>query len=455
MPRRTLFPTPLTRLTFLLAFLLGISLNSVHAQTFQPVPVQYGCATFVEGQGLYVFGGRTQQALYSYQAFMLNLSVPWDIDRPVFKKLADGPAAFSSLCTLLPKGDEIFVVVSGIGYIYNINADSWTPLSISGLPSGYETLARADPETGLVYIIYGSGVVGGKVEQLVLNLETKTINTTAVPTSVNLIVPAHSAWSPTLRSFLLPAPYQPLMYTFSPSKVNGMSNGWSTVNVTGEGSPWRELICFAPAYNGSKMILFFNELSHNTIRILDVATQTWKNGNPTNIPALYYSSCAVSGDQFIVWGGTFAGNKMLNGTLVYNMKEANWTSTFVPSSQPTNTPDTTAPDNTKSSNGKMMTNIIVIAGVLLTVSLTVSCIYYGGKKRPHATNNQVGGAEEDLQDMESETNVSSTPGKVLSRGISSANPCLLWPQFHKCVLRTFQLNELHVRSARSATPSFH
>lgn len=229
---RSFYLTVLTLLTFILSSILDFPFGHFFfAQNFRPRPSGYACSVFVEGKGLYIFGGRNDVD-FLYQVFLIDFSVPWSTRDSVFKQLSESPVSvMSSTCTLLTNGKDIFVMVIGIGYIYDTLSDSWRSLNID-FPIGYQIAVSTDLETGLVYILRDARSAGWKLELTELNMETRTTNITATPLFELDASTTHYTWSASLRSFILPPAAPDILYIFTPSKVTGSSNGWSTMNAT-------------------------------------------------------------------------------------------------------------------------------------------------------------------------------------------------------------------------------
>lgn len=80
--------------------------------------------------------------------------------------------------------------------------------------------------------------------------------------------------------------------------------------------------CLVPAYGGSKMVLLGYDLFANAgaLYIFDVVKRSWKRMLAT--ASLGSGACAVSGDQFIVWGGEKDEytRVLQSNALVFNMK---------------------------------------------------------------------------------------------------------------------------------------
>ena len=318
------FPLPfIFTLHFVVLALLfsTLSIPSIHAQKFQPIPVAYPAYASIEGQGFYIIGGAKEAITGTSitQAFMIDLSVSWNASDPVFKKLPEGPGSAFAPTTVLSDGD-IFTLHIGVGYIYKVKSNSWTLFGNSKFPiqTGY---AATNPESGLVYIAFGTNST-----LHVLDPSSKTLNTLKVPRLTNVADTQELVWSAHLRSVILSTVDPSIMYVFTPSKVSESSHGWSLMNTTGFQPAKTFLLqaCFVPAYGGSKVItITVLDESNSTIsmaQILDIPTGKW-TASPT-MALRAGGACGVSGDYFIVWGGGTVKDleRFTDGIVVYNMK---------------------------------------------------------------------------------------------------------------------------------------
>ncbi|KAF9923182.1 hypothetical protein BGZ65_009058 [Modicella reniformis] len=380
-------------LTHILTLQLIISFtdssSSVHAQqTFRPIPVNGSCSTFVEQEGLYVIGGSSSDAAPVAQSFMLDLSVSWNTSDPVFKKLTDAPAPGVMTCAVTSNGQQLFTQGEGTAHIYNIKSASWESLSGINFNPGLRTAAVTNPVSGVIYVPNG-----GKTETIDM---APNFNETRYFTA---------AWSVLLQGMLLALPKMDSIYTFTPGTGNpgdSMKGRWDT-RATGGDIPFpRNMSCLVPAYDGSKIILFggsddSDKKLYSSIYLLDVATMNWTRGadSPDQFERAS-SACAVSGHQFIAWGGV-NGKDLLNTTLVYNIKMNTWNSSYMapslpePSISATITTQLTPPSETPESNNNTSSDdriliivIVVTTGVLLVmiVAIIFLCLRRANKLDP-------------------------------------------------------------------------
>jgi hypothetical protein len=133
---------------------------------------------------------------------------------------------------------------------------------------------------------------------------------------------------------------QNTLYTYIPNSTN--VDSISAAQVTGDIPPGRNEHCMVEAYGRTKMILFggygLEGFALDDIYILDVVSMKWTKGTPGGPMARRRStSCAATGDYFIVWGGVMFMFKdpdaivpNENVTLIYNLVTNQWVDTYSP-----------------------------------------------------------------------------------------------------------------------------
>ncbi|KAK3816562.1 MAG: hypothetical protein J3Q66DRAFT_342831 [Benniella sp.] len=316
---------------------------------------------------------------------MLDLSVPWNASDPVYKKLEGGPPKVDRrACAMTNNGEDLFVMSAGTGYVYNVKSNSWKPFpntnfaADTGLESGY--FAVTDPETGIIYLPNGGTDFSGRALMLSVDIKTGTVNTSGS----NPYIDSQAVWNTRLKSMVIASEDHGLM-AFTPSKVTMSSDGWSLLNTTPE-DKWR-WDCGASAYGDSIMVfiggprgvILYDSVS---IYIFDVAKQTWRKGPPAPKKVIS-SSCAVSGDQFIVWGGGYF-DTYANTTLVFDIKANKWVSRYTPPQprpttttlQPSPTPNGTPESDNTSSSDKKLVIIVAVTGTLMAIILGLIFRFY-------------------------------------------------------------------------------
>ncbi|KAI8359587.1 hypothetical protein B0O80DRAFT_234098 [Mortierella sp. GBAus27b] len=455
--------------THIFTLLVSVSFTTfAHAQTFLPTPVITPCSAFIEGQGLYILGGQLLDLTPISQSFMIDLSVSWDTSSPVLKNLSNSPKVAQTPCTMSRGGEDIFIPFHGVGHIYNLKTDTWTVVDKVNILDGPGRAAATDPETGLMYIVDGVTDSTGKTVMMSLNLGTKTLNTTPMPT-LNMTYTT-GAWSATLQSMLVISSFSNHVYTFTPTK----SNGWSELKTTGDVVLGAFTPCFVSAYGGSKMVLFVGYAQQSTVYILEVATSTWKK-SPSFVPVLIGIACGVTGDQFIVWGGSVSDERTSDKTFVYNMKTDKWVTSYTAQSplqttagredptspasstsltSPTSptlptipTPRTPDHENASSGDTKLIVIVVVITGVLLVTIQIFIFLYIRRVKRLKAnsqTEGPRGSPQGSLDSVETDCVAgASVNGQMSSQELHPRDPVYLGPTPTEVALDTCAGLKLH------------
>ncbi|KAF9345796.1 Acyl-CoA-binding domain-containing protein 5 [Mortierella sp. AD094] len=397
-PNRSLF------FSFTFFILLSALSNFVHSQAFTP-SVTYGSSSvFIEGRGLYIQGGYSNTLNAVSQTFMIDLSTPWSTSNPVYRKLPDGIPEGKSASALSPDKQSWFVMSNSTAYSFNFNSSKWTNIfsSISLNPMLGLTGAT-DPSTGLVFIPNGQLTPAGDQAMLRVNLGTNTFDNVPMVTGLLSLSSFSTAWNSVKNS----------LFVFG-GTVNGATSStlylyntisqWSIPTTGGTAPPGRSAACLVPAYNDTRMVLFggvsIQGAAMNDIYFLDVTTMTWTQGpDAAKTNTRSASSCAVTGDFFVSWGGsdgTLAVKS--NTTLVYNMKTNSWTNSFgllpTPSAtttttatltstsaaSTTTTPSSTTPATPPTTAPRWPIAVGVIIPVVLLVILLVFILYRRRKR---------------------------------------------------------------------------
>ncbi|KAF9099578.1 hypothetical protein BGX29_007038 [Mortierella sp. GBA35] len=331
-----------------------LSLSSLLVTAQSPISVAGAAYITINEDTLYIQGGREYTSAgvnVRNQFYALDLTQPtWDTSNPPWKAIdiAGGtPQGFATAGhSLLVSPDKQTLTFwdttnlpnSLIGNI-NLATKTWAP--ISNMPMQLNqteggVIAIAHPTTGVVYSPRGYA----DNATLIYDFTAKTINSVPMPASANGGWRFYTfVWSEIRKTFLMwggwsaAAGGASYFYEFNPS-----TNAWRSLTTTGTVAPLLRSSCMVSAYNGNKMVLFGGNppggYAVSTIYILDIQTMSWTQGESAD-PAERRGRmvCAVSGDNFIVWGGVqtdAAGARGVNGTpLIYNLKTLQWTKQFV------------------------------------------------------------------------------------------------------------------------------
>ncbi|KAF9284703.1 hypothetical protein BGZ88_009833 [Linnemannia elongata] len=372
----------LSCLGWLLATLLHFLSTPAAAQP--PAGVANMAYTTVDENTLYVHGGSNTVALVEIgQFFALDLTVPsWDAANPPWKPVAvtgDSPPCLASISghTMSVSQDHNTITVWAMSSStcnktisnFGLVTKTWTPIPPPAALSccKFGVPAAMDPSTGLVYLPGGYNMT----LMMVYNMATKFA--TAAP------MPGPSPQNPTMVAPMLLGNYPTVWSTIRETLLLFGSNqgpGSYFFEFVPPSGPWRDVIstgtvppnldsgCLVSAYNGTKIIYFGgNGLSSDSvgsIYILDVLKMSWTQG-PNVDPSQNRSSmaCAVSGDNFIAWGGerwnpTLIKSPVGNAPLIYNHFSGKWTTQYIRGNHYFNpsATTTTAPSNSTPTQGK-------------------------------------------------------------------------------------------------------
>ncbi|KAF9167551.1 hypothetical protein BGX20_011568 [Mortierella sp. AD010] len=289
---------------------------------------------------------------------MIDLSVSWNTTNPVFKALTCGPAGSSMPSALSSDGKSWFVLSNNnTGFLYNIKSKAWNKtLTLKDRNHKiHKSTAVADPATGLIYIIDSLLPNRHHFHNIrTVNLATNTADKLKLSATARELVSSTVTWSKSRNS---------LLSLFGRRKSNSRlaaynpATGWSSLTTTGDIPPMRTNGCFVSANEGTSAI-YFGGFGHgqggfHDIYVLNVTTLVWKRGpNLSMANRRGGASCAVSNNQFIVWGGLNSMNpKLPDSTLVYDLTTHQWTPSYIASPSSLNkssspsseTPTTIAP----------------------------------------------------------------------------------------------------------------
>ncbi|KAH7034400.1 hypothetical protein BKA57DRAFT_476077 [Linnemannia elongata] len=282
----------------------------------------------------------------SSQFYSLDLTLPsWDTSNPPWKALPPptGPTTltppFRHSMSVSPDRRTLTIFVpNGPGLIsnFNIGDGSWTPVTAPSpsqlMPVLYGAQAATDPTTGIVYI--PPAYSGASLS--IYSPSTGVVTTAPMPPVATAGgLSRHSfVWNQVRKTFIL---FGGVITTSYLSEYDPITGKWAELYASGPTPPLQQASCMAPAYNGTKMILFGGHNSSGPsggyLFILDVPTMTWSQGLSVD-PSQNRSSmaCSVSGDNFIVWGGYKwdpLGSTAVGGTpLIYNIHSGQWTTKF-------------------------------------------------------------------------------------------------------------------------------
>ncbi|KAF8941423.1 hypothetical protein EDD21DRAFT_427215 [Dissophora ornata] len=351
-----------------------------------------------DGQSLYVPGESG-----STYPFIIDLSVSWNTSNPAIKTLPALPSAPAGLnssdstsilaSALLSNGQRWLVLTAFSDYLYDVGSRTWSQFSPTLMLSSDKGLAAVtDPATDTVYILNGAQSEVMLTVKMAANDSAGIIDSTSMMD--DLKISANSSysivWSSSQQSMIMYGGADSNMYAYN------ATNGWITLTTGGTIPTPRNDACLVSAYGGSELVLFggYNATANitlNDIYIFDVAKLQWTRGpdvDPMNARA--GAACAAPNDYFVAWGG-YSSLTAFNTTMVYNIRSAVWTSTYinmpvqtattstftttlVPTST-SNTPTTLASPSPSAPSTSATPSIFATPSIVTTPSI-VATVYY-------------------------------------------------------------------------------
>ncbi|KAG0084168.1 hypothetical protein BGZ93_001362 [Podila epicladia] len=316
------------------------------------------------------------------QAFLIDLSKPWDISSPLYTKMQDGVAGFQHPNALTNNNNDWLILANQTLFTYNIGNQAvvkevLVPESISLEGFG----GVIDPSGSL--IVPDGFNKSGTLSSLKYSPEGAI--STSIPSYPLL---AGYRFYAIAKSTAADAAFvfggfheeKPTSWSAALLQYNFQDSTWAPTNAfrmpTERDSP-----CLVSAYNGTKLVLFGGIQGGlepmNDIYVYDVVTNRWLQGEPgTSTRARASAACGVSGDYFITFGGY--GHKITRVppqelTSVYNLKTNKWVTRYEPPMVITPTPGT-SPEGTSGLNSGAIAGAVV-GGVTLIAGVVISFLY--------------------------------------------------------------------------------
>ncbi|KAF9927649.1 hypothetical protein FBU30_002988 [Linnemannia zychae] len=358
--------------------LSGIGVAST--QALQPVPVHSMAYATIGESTLYISGGATdpENTKLTNQFYSLDLTKPtWDTFNPPWKVLNIGtatlhlPPVSNHTMTTGDDGQSLIVcysyspynsgIISSAISKYSVNSSSWHNEVYLKPKEGYTVSASVirsvitNPNTNLVYIpgaylmetnmvVFNSSAINSTAETNIKSFSIAAMP--SIPTLERVLSGYSAIWSDYRNSILLfGGRYEATSTDFSSQpgtfvdvifEYNATVGSWSTVGTEGPMPVNITRHCTVQAKNGTKLVVFGGSSSPNAdivplgdIHILDVPTMTWSRGKSADSSQFRAAmACSVVGDNFIAWGGT-TGTEVLNSTIIYDLKNGQWTNKYV------------------------------------------------------------------------------------------------------------------------------
>ncbi|KAF9541109.1 hypothetical protein EC957_003390 [Mortierella hygrophila] len=285
----------------------------------------------------------------------------------------------------------------GLVLNYTIATDTWTQVPTpSQLTFSSDLHSETDPRTGLVYNPCGYN----NVSMGVYNPATQSFTPATSPNGFVNDRFYTFVWSEVRNSFIFFG-NTPIRETNPFVEYSTASNKWTALPATGDTPRFRP-------YNGTKMLLFggepSNESSSGSLYILDVPNMIWSQATGLD-PSLGRSAmaCAISGDNFIVWGGIrfISGGTPQDAPgamLIYNIHTGAWTDTFTRGTHfDPNTPNPEPPgkDGKEGDVGSSETksNAAAIGGGVAGVLVVIALVAFFVIRRRRQTKEKSGNGQ--------------------------------------------------------------
>ncbi|KAK3806704.1 MAG: hypothetical protein J3Q66DRAFT_375031 [Benniella sp.] len=349
-------------------------------ESYQPVLTYNPSSTFVDGKALYVVGGYLDSGTITPQTFMIDLSVSWNADSPVYTELPIRNACYSCASAMSADGQNLFVFKDNEGLIFNLQSKQWS--YVFTYNGAGRVAAATDPLSGKIYMPVAT--LGPGRLMLIVDLLNQSFDT---DNEIPFWYWYKVAWNAHLNKLLFVTDFD--MHTYSPE-----TKKWTNFIRPPEFTATQDF-CIVSSKSGSKVVLFggYSSKLHATfgdIFILDIAALTWKKGAPIPGGGVRRSAaCGLSNDYFIVWGGDTSATVDFvppkNLTLVYDLRTDEWTSEYI---TPNVTTHPILPTDNEEASGVSKTAIIVGVVVALVIGLTAGGIfgYFAQQRRSKASS---------------------------------------------------------------------
>ncbi|KAF9181110.1 hypothetical protein BGZ51_005663 [Haplosporangium sp. Z 767] len=341
--------------------LLFLSATLVFAAVFTPLshaqeaPVGNRRMGFTQlNNALYIQGGFDTDTLG--HLFSLDLSTSWSVASVPWTRLKDGQStshlALSPIDAASNGGSQgSLLAIGGMGSPalpaffsqFDISAGSWS--NLTSVKSPYPHLeghaAVSDPNTGLVYLIGGSGDNNAYNLLTVYDPKSRSMVSHQPATAANSITDATAVWSSVRNTILTfggtrapPAAVKGMGGDGVLSEYDPSTKEWKTMATTGDIPPARLDHCMAASEDGSKIVVFGGSDANeyfDTIYILDVKSAKWKQGLSAPV-ARTRMACAFHSYQFIAWGGSSGSSRstmLSNIPSIYSLNQNKWTQNYI------------------------------------------------------------------------------------------------------------------------------
>ncbi|KAG0345908.1 hypothetical protein BG004_002801 [Podila humilis] len=339
---RAMLPTFLAALYFYVALChhdILLFCHFVQAQSsFTPWVTHSAVSAFVDGKALYVQGGvAVNRYFFINQTFLIDLSVPWEVKSPVSRPLHPATVEYDFPSAILKDEVTWVRIYNTTLSTYNIQTGAITYITtlndtVTQRFNGHQ--AALIPETGEFIVPILSGITTPKRTTLYSSTELTVIAIVQPPQYIG--GPKYAfVWSESHQSAFLLGELEAERSGVL-SRLDVKTGNWNSV-ITNAGPTPRSNFCLVAAQGGDKLVMFGGNVgasdSLGDIHVFDIASNTWTRGQDGGLKRSRTDHvCAMSGSQFIAWGGYSAtSNSELDKSAVYDLIAGVWLDQYVPS----------------------------------------------------------------------------------------------------------------------------
>jgi hypothetical protein len=314
---------------------LGVSIVSVHAQPYQPTCTREAAYASLEGRGLYILGGVAKSL--TAEAYMIDLSESWDVNKPKYKRLPDGYNHNYSPSGITSDGKLWTVLIGYQAKRYSSESNTWKEIFQFGNHGLYALTGATDHKTNMMYIPFGYANADGTRGMLRVDLKTGDTTSDRRLFAPSFAAKYATAWNPLRKSLIYIGVSDVLEYTWE--------HGWKPFFKEGLDMLPIWTSCLVSVSGGTKMALVGgvgkDDKPIGDIYVLDLA----KKGKERWIKAPVDSkmkaeiarssaACGSTGDQVIISGGNAISPQLgfecpKKQTIVFNVKTMKWMDRYV------------------------------------------------------------------------------------------------------------------------------
>ncbi|KAF9311827.1 hypothetical protein BG003_006912 [Podila horticola] len=352
----------------------------IHAQlTYMPEPAWGPASVSIEGQALFVQGGKLTQYFnftITQQAFLIDLSKPWDVSSPLYTKMQDGVAGFQHPNALTNNNNNWLILANQTLFTYNLGNQAIMKEAIVPESISLEGFGGVVDPAGNLVVPSGFNSSGNLLSLEYFPEGARATSTPSYPPLAGYRFYAITKSTAADAAFVFGGYHEELPRGWSAAllRYRFRDSTWAPMN-TFRVPIERDSPCLVSAYNGTKLVLFGGIKGGlepmSDIYIYDVVTNSWTQGEPgTSTRARASAACGVSGDYFITFGGYANKRNRLPPqelTSVYNLKSNTWVTRYEPPSFNTSFSSDASGLSVGAIAGAAIGGVAVVAGVIIFV----------------------------------------------------------------------------------------